>query len=60
VIARAPVLTVERLKATHRRAQMIRRRYTTLDLANETGILDDCADRLFAGDEFWAQQSAVH
>jgi glycerol-1-phosphate dehydrogenase [NAD(P)+] len=27
---------------TYRRARMIRRRYTVLDLADETGLLDEC------------------
>ena len=43
-----------RFKTTYRRAQMIRRRYTILDLANEAGVLDDCVDELFADDGFWA------
>jgi glycerol-1-phosphate dehydrogenase [NAD(P)+] len=33
---------------TYQRAQMIRRRYTVLDLATETGILRECVDELFA------------
>ena len=41
-------------KATYRRAQMIRRRYTVLDLAVETGILADCVDELFAPGGFFA------
>ncbi len=47
-------LRVDRFKATYRRAQMIRRRYTILDLANETGILDECVEELFARGGFWA------
>lgn len=47
-------LDAERFRATYRRAQMIRRRYTVLDLGNETGLLDGCVDQLFAGDGFWA------
>jgi glycerol-1-phosphate dehydrogenase [NAD(P)+] len=41
-------------KATYRRAQMIRSRYTVLDLANETGILDECVEELFSPGGFWA------
>jgi glycerol-1-phosphate dehydrogenase [NAD(P)+] len=35
-------------------AQMIRRRYTVLDLAKETGVLGECVDELFAPGGFWA------
>ncbi len=48
-------LSVDRFKATYRRAQMIRRRYNILDLANETGVLDDCVQELFTYDGFWAR-----
>jgi glycerol-1-phosphate dehydrogenase [NAD(P)+] len=41
-------------KATYHRARMIRRRYTVLDLAAETGLLDDCVDELFAPGGFFA------
>ena len=47
-------LDVERFMATYRRAQMIRRRYTILDLTNETGVLDDCVGELFADGGYWA------
>jgi glycerol-1-phosphate dehydrogenase [NAD(P)+] len=40
--------------ATYRRARMIRRRYTVLDLAAETGILADCVGELFAPGGFFA------
>jgi glycerol-1-phosphate dehydrogenase [NAD(P)+] len=39
---------------TYRRARMIRRRYTVLDLAAETGLLDECVEELFAPGGFWA------
>ena len=48
-------LSTEDFKATYRRAQMIRSRYTILDLTNETGILDECVEELFAPGGFWAQ-----
>jgi glycerol-1-phosphate dehydrogenase [NAD(P)+] len=51
-------LSIEDFKATYRRAQMIRSRYTILDLANETGILDECVEELFAPDGFWARDAA--
>ncbi|HET9557353.1 MAG TPA: sn-glycerol-1-phosphate dehydrogenase, partial [Actinomycetota bacterium] len=41
-------------KATYARARMIRRRYTVLDLAAETGLLDECVDELFAPGGFWS------
>ena len=36
------------LRDTYRRARMIRRRYTVLDLATETGLLDELVDELVA------------
>ncbi len=48
-------LSAERFKATYRRAQMIRSRYTILDLVNETGVLDDCVEELFAAGGFWGR-----
>jgi glycerol-1-phosphate dehydrogenase [NAD(P)+] len=41
------------LRATYRRARMIRRRYTVLDLGDQAGILDDCVAELFAAGGFW-------
>lgn len=49
-------LSPQRFKETYRRAQMIRRRYTVLDLLNETGLLDQCVDELFADGGFWARE----
>jgi glycerol-1-phosphate dehydrogenase [NAD(P)+] len=51
-------LSVEDFKATYRRAQMIRSRYTVLDVANEAGILDECVDELFAPGGFFAREAA--
>jgi glycerol-1-phosphate dehydrogenase [NAD(P)+] len=42
-------------KETYYRAQMIRRRYTILDLATETDLLGECVDELFAPGGFWAE-----
>jgi glycerol-1-phosphate dehydrogenase [NAD(P)+] len=39
---------------TYRRARMIRRRYTALDLAFDAGILEELVDELFAPGGFWA------
>jgi glycerol-1-phosphate dehydrogenase [NAD(P)+] len=50
-------LTAAAVKATYRRARMIRRRYTVLDLAAETGLLDECVDELFAPGGFWAGEA---
>ncbi len=49
-------LDLQRFKRSYRRAQMIRRRYTILDFANEAGILDECVEELFADGGFWAAQ----
>jgi glycerol-1-phosphate dehydrogenase [NAD(P)+] len=48
-------LSPEQLRDTYRRAQMIRRRFTVLDLTNQAGILDACVNDLFAAGGFWAQ-----
>ena len=41
-------LTASAFRATYERARMIRRRYTVLDLAAETGLLGELVDELFA------------
>jgi glycerol-1-phosphate dehydrogenase [NAD(P)+] len=51
-------LDMQRFRDTYSRAQMIRRRYTVLDLAHQTGILEECVDELFAPGGFWAQPTA--
>ena len=51
-------LSIEDFKATYTRAQMLRKRYTILDLANETGILDECVEELFAPGGFWTRDAA--
>lgn len=45
----------DEFEATYSRAQMLRKRYTALDLARETGIFDECVGELFAPDGFWAR-----
>ncbi len=47
-------LDMQRFKDTYSRAQMIRRRYTVLDLAQQTGIFDECVEELFSPGGFWA------
>jgi glycerol-1-phosphate dehydrogenase [NAD(P)+] len=47
-------LTPDRLRATYVAARHIRRRYTVLDLAVETGLLTDCVAELFGPGGFWA------
>ncbi len=50
-------LGLQAFRETYARAQMIRRRYTILDLATETGILGECVDELFAPGGFWAAEA---
>jgi glycerol-1-phosphate dehydrogenase [NAD(P)+] len=50
----------EDFEATYSRARTIRKRYTVLDLAFETGILEECVDELFARDGFWGRAAASH
>jgi glycerol-1-phosphate dehydrogenase [NAD(P)+] len=52
-------LSLADLKATYIRARMIRSRYTILDLADETGTLNECVDELFAPGGYWAQDPAA-
>jgi glycerol-1-phosphate dehydrogenase [NAD(P)+] len=47
-------LSSEDLHRTYRRAQMIRQRYTVLDLLLETDQLDYCVGELFAAGGFWS------
>ncbi len=48
-------LTPDRLRDTYRRAQMIRRRFTVLDLLDQTGTLEECVQSLFSPGGFWAR-----
>jgi len=50
-------IPLAKLKADHRRARLIRRRYTVLDVVEELGWLDRATDALFAPDGFWGRQS---
>jgi glycerol-1-phosphate dehydrogenase [NAD(P)+] len=46
---------LNRLRASYALARTIRRRYTVLDLAAETGLFSECVAELFAPGGFWAQ-----
>lgn len=46
----------ERFRATYHRAQLIRSRYTLLDLLFEANLLTECVDELFAPGGFWAER----
>jgi glycerol-1-phosphate dehydrogenase [NAD(P)+] len=46
-------IDLDRLRRSYLEAQQIRRRYTVLDIAAETGLLDSCLERLFAADGPW-------
>ena len=48
----------EDFERSYRRAQTIRKRYTVLDLALETGLLDECVEKLFASEGFWGRIAA--
>jgi len=45
--------------ADYRRARMIRRRYTVLDLLHELGWLDTAVNSLFDGNGFWRPQQTA-
>ena len=45
-------LTRERVRATFATANMIRTRYTALDLAYETGWLEGCLEEIFASPQY--------
>ncbi|MGO1385799.1 MAG: iron-containing alcohol dehydrogenase [Arachnia sp.] len=46
----------DRFKQTYVRAQMIRKRYTVLDVALETGLLNEIVETLFSPSGFWGSQ----
>lgn len=50
-------LTWDGFRGTYRRAHMIRKRYTVLDVAFEAGILDDVVAGLFSPNGFWGKQA---
>lgn len=62
--AGAPTLPAEigigaaKLAADYRRARLIRRRYTALDLLQDLGLLDQAVAALFAPEGFWGSSRA--
>jgi glycerol-1-phosphate dehydrogenase [NAD(P)+] len=48
----------EEFKATYSRARTIRKRYTVLDLAAESGVFEGCIEEMFAPDGFWGREAA--
>lgn len=48
----------DRLKLSYQQAQLIRQRYTVLDLALETGLWSACVTPLFEANAFWASSSS--
>lgn len=46
----------EHFKSTYSRSQMIRKRYTVLDVVFESNTLDNIVEELFAPDGFWGEQ----
>lgn len=50
-------ITMEQLRQSYTLARTIRARYTVLDLVNETGILRECVDELFAPGGYWARST---
>jgi glycerol-1-phosphate dehydrogenase [NAD(P)+] len=46
-------ISAQKHAADYRRARLIRRRYTALDLMHELGWLDDAVRSLFSGNGFW-------
>ncbi|QPK80891.1 sn-glycerol-1-phosphate dehydrogenase [Schaalia sp. ZJ405] len=48
-------IDMERFRTTHIKAQMIRARYTVLDLLMDLGLLDSVIDALFAPDGYWGR-----
>lgn len=45
----------DRFRETHFKAQMIRPRYTVLDVLTDLGVYEQVVDRLFSEDGFWGQ-----
>jgi len=45
----------DRLKLSYTQAQLIRKRYTVLDLVSESGLWESCVEPLFEKGGFWAE-----
>jgi glycerol-1-phosphate dehydrogenase [NAD(P)+] len=52
-------ITMAQLRESYRLARTIRRRYTVLDLVNETGVLDECVAKLFGPGGYWGRYATV-
>lgn len=50
-------IDLDRFRKTHFQAQMIRPRYTILDLLVDVGMLDEVVDRLFSADGYWGKHT---
>jgi glycerol-1-phosphate dehydrogenase [NAD(P)+] len=48
-------IDLARLRRSYQEAQQIRRRFTVLDLATQTGLMDDCIESLFAPGGAWSR-----
>jgi glycerol-1-phosphate dehydrogenase [NAD(P)+] len=48
-------ITITQLRESYWLARTIRSRYTVLDLAQETGLLDECVAELFAPSGYWSR-----
>lgn len=48
-------IDMARFRATHYKAQMIRSRYTILDVLTDTGMLDAVVERLFSPEGYWGR-----
>jgi glycerol-1-phosphate dehydrogenase [NAD(P)+] len=51
-------VSLGKLAADYRRARLIRRRYTVLDVLEDLGWLDEAIDALFSPQGFWGRSSA--
>lgn len=51
-------ITIGQLRESYWLARTIRSRYTVLDLANETGLLDECLAELFGPGGYWSPYAA--
>lgn len=48
-------IDTDRFRDTHFKAQMIRPRYTILDVLVDVGMLDEVVDRLFSAEGYWGR-----
>lgn len=48
-------IDLDRLRATHLKAQMIRNRYTILDVLTDLGLFDEVIEKLFSAEGYWGR-----